>query len=98
MKSVFIAGGSQAFLAVLTVFKVLVRARWPAGPGPCTTDGLAAPASERLLFAGEATRWPYDAAVCGAELSVLMEAGRLGVLPLTTPGLADREYTPDGGE
>jgi polyamine oxidase len=57
------AGGSHSFI--------------PVGGSPIDYDALAAPASERLLFAGEATIKEYHATVHGAYLSGIREARRL---------------------
>lgn len=50
----------------------------PVGSSPADYDRLAAPVDDRVLFAGEATYYPYLGTVTGAFLSGLREAKRLG--------------------
>ena len=50
----------------------------PIGSSPADYDRLAAPVADRVLFAGEATYYPYLGTVTGALLSGLREAKRLG--------------------
>lgn len=50
----------------------------PIGASPADYDALAAPVQDRILFAGEATYYPYLGTIHGAFLSGLREGSRLG--------------------